>query len=365
MENKIWTLLARQLTGEATPEEIKELEQIIGQDPVLAKMAQEMKDAWNDTGSHEMQKALSSFSKIDVLIQSKANETFIEDSGTPVIPMHSKLRRFRVGIAAAAMMILLVSVWFVFQNRSKPGDDAAQLATTHEISTLSKSIREVNMPDGSVIHLNEGSKVTYNDGFNSKIREVWLTGEAFFDVAKNKEKPFIVHAGKINVRVTGTAFNIRSYPDEQNVETSLVHGSVEVTVTGDPSEKYMLTPNQKLVIPAVKRDTANANNTPTADKEGKYSNLKTVRDAYSKDSVIAEISWMEGKLAFSQTSFKDLALRLEKRFNVSFVFEDKSKEDLEFTGVFYKQTLSEALHRLAIAAPFNYHINDTAVYITK
>ena len=362
VEERIWTLLARQFAGEATSAELQELEQLLEQDPALRRTAQKMLEAWHDPGKNDMQKALSSFAKIDAQIKQKESSVASQPAPVYTLARPSLLRRYRSAIAVAASIVLLAGAWFVFFNNN--GGESKNIAL-QEIITPVNSIREIKMPDGSTVWLNEGSKMEYGDQFNDKIREVWLTGEAYFDVVKNKKKPFIIHAGRINVKVLGTAFNIKSYPGEKNVETSLIRGSVEVTLNDDPSKVYILNPNQKLVVPAADNkmpDTLSLAN--PADKEVKYAKIGKVADNIA-DTIIAETSWVDRKLAFYESSFKDLAELMERRYNVSFVFSDKQKEELVFTGVFYRQTLPEALRALSLTAPFNYRIQDSTVYILK
>lgn len=361
MEERIWTLLARQFTGEATLAELQELEQLLAQDPALKRTARKMLDAWHDPGKSDMQKALSSFAKIDAQIQ-QAGKSTSEPAPVYRLSNPSIVRKYRIAIAVAASIALLLGAWFVFFN-NRTGQ--SKEIVLQEIITPLKSIREIKMPDGSMVWLNEGSKLEYGDEFNDKIREVWLTGEAYFDVAKNKEKPFIIHANKVNVKVLGTAFNIKSYPGEKNVETSLIRGSVQVTVDDDPSKVYILKPNQKLIVSVADNTTPDSLSAPAhSSNEVKYTTIGKVTDNAS-DTIIAETSWVDRKLAFYESTFKDLAIQLERRYNVSFVFKDKRKEELVFTGVFYKQTLEQALHALSISDPFNYRIQDSTVYILK
>ena len=89
---------------------------------------------------------------------------------------------------------------------------------------------------------------TYDSLYGNNLREVTLSGEAYFDVVKNPKKPFIIHTGKINIKVLGTIFNVKSYPGEKTIETSLIKGSIEVSFPSTPSKKIILKPNQKLVI---------------------------------------------------------------------------------------------------------------------
>jgi len=361
VEERLWTLLARQFGGEATLAELQELEQLLAQDPALKRTAKKMLDAWHDPGKSDIQKALSSFAKIDAQIQQNG-KTIEEPAHVYQLSSPSIFKKYRIAIAVAASIVLLAGAWFIFFNNNT---SESKKLVLQEITTPLKSIREIKMPDGSTVWLNEGSKMEYGDQFNDKIREVWLTGEAYFDVVKNKKKPFIIHAGRINVKVLGTAFNIKSYPGEKNIETSLIRGSVEVTLNDDPSKIYILKPDQKLVVPVTDNTTADSVSAATqTDKEVTYSKIGKISDNRA-DTIIAEASWVDKKLAFYASSFKDLAVLMERRYDVSFVFRDKQKEALVFTGVFYKQTLPEALRALSLTAPFNYRIQDSTVYILK
>ena len=289
--------MARKLTGEATAEELNELEQLLEQDPVLKNTAKKMEDAWHESPGGDMQKALSSFARIDKQIQKPSVSA--EPAVVRELP-GARRKRYRIAwIAAAACVVLLAGAWFVFFN-TNPGREKA--IVLQEISTPSKTIREIKLPDGSTVRLNEGSKLEYSNAFNDQLREVTLSGEAFFDVVKDKEKPFIIHANKVNIRVLGTAFNIKSYPGEGSVETSLIRGSVEVTINDEPGKKYILKPNQKLVVP-LSADTAAAAGTAPAAKEIRYDTLRKI--AYTpSDTLVAELSWIDLKLAFYESSFK-------------------------------------------------------------
>ncbi len=355
MEDRIWTLLARHCTGEATAAEEQELEALLAEDPALKNTAQKIIASWHIPEQSDAQKAFRAFNRLDARIQEAA--AAVKETPVVSMPHRSFLRRYRFLLSGAAAVILLTAAWWVLQGISKPGS-AAISAPQQEIATLPGSIRKIKLPDGSMVWLNEGSKMGYNDAFNNSVREVWLTGEAYFDVAKNPEKPFIIHAKKVNVKVLGTAFNVRALPDQSTVETSLVRGSVEVTIDGAPDTRYLLKPNQKLVVPADAKDSK------TIASAVKYYPLKKVADEHA-DSLITDVSWIDRKLAFYESNFRDLAVELEKRYHVSFVFRSKAAEELVFTGVFHEQNLQQALHALSLTAPFKYIISDSTVIISN
>lgn len=350
VEDRIWTLLARQCAGEATAAELQELETLLAQDAALKSAAQKIIAAWHSPGNSHMQQALTSFARVDALIQQGLHSQ-LERKRTPVIRLRTLLT------AAACIIALLIGGWFLY-FANKPAGSAA--LARQEVSSLPGSIRKIKLPDGSLVWLNEDSKMGYNDAFNDKTREIWLTGEAFFEVTKDKTRPFIIHTRNVNVKVLGTAFNVRSYPHDKNITTSLIRGSVEVTLNNEPGKKYLLKPDQKLVVAAQDdAHTVNSQTTPVV-----YAPLKKVADPQS-DSLVAEVSWVDRKLAFYETTFKDLAVDLGKRYHVNFVFRSSTAEQLTFTGVFYEQTLAEALHALSLTAPFRYRIEDSTVFIAK
>ncbi len=357
IQDDIWTLLARRLSGEATPEELQQLEQLLAQDPALATTAQQITDTWHDTAKNDTQKALDAFAKIDAQIQSQKELAPVYQLSRP-----SWFSKYRIAVAAAAI-VLLAGAAFIFLQNNTGNKEVKPLALQNFI-TPAKTIRHITMTDGTKIWLNENSKLEYGDKYNDKTREVWLTGEAYFDVTKNEKKPFIIHTQAVNVKVLGTAFNIKSYPGEKMVETSLIRGSVEVSLASNPSKVYLLKPNQKLVVPVA--DTSSVDSLPASaaiNKEIKYGTIGKVADNLSSDTIIAETSWIDQKLAFYESSFKDLAVRLERRYNVEFVFKDPRKEAIVFTEVFYQQTLSQALRALSLTASFHYQVKDSIVYI--
>ena len=103
------------------------------------------------------------------------------------------------------------------------------------------------LPDGTVVWLNAGSRIEYKIPDNKPVREVTMEGEAYFNVSKDPDHPFTVNAGEMIIKAYGTAFNVKAYPDEKAVETTLVEGSVSVEIENKPSNKTMLRPNDQAI----------------------------------------------------------------------------------------------------------------------
>lgn len=364
-QDRIWELLAKKLAGEASAHELEELEDKLRQSPDLHYPMQTISDLWfqnppvSEDAFTAYDKHLARMKERGIL-QDPASTDLPED----LFPPRRKFPRNMV-LGLLAFVLLGVGAYTWYPAAVEPTHIPDQASTTlNEVSTLNGSQSKVMLPDGSQVWLNSGSKITYAKDFGAAIREVNLVGEAFFDVVKNPAKPFVIHARNVNIRVVGTAFNVKSYPGDKTTETSLIRGIIEVNITNRPAEKIILKPNEKLVVAADEKPLENA------AKPQMVSLKKTpqvVRDSISYlavDSTVIETSWMEHKLIFNDESFYDLARRMERWYGVTIRFSDNRLEKLRLTGNLEQETLQQALKALKITAPFNYKIEKGEVIIT-
>lgn len=261
--------------------------------------------------------------------------------------------------------------FIVYTRENKAAFASADRVAQSEVSTKTGSRTKIQLPDGSSVWLNGGSKLVYdNIHFGETMREVTLTGEAYFDVVKNKEKPFIIHANKINVRVIGTAFNIKAYPGEKNTEASLIRGSIEVTMKNSRG-KIMMRPNDKLVISneeiteAAERNDKSNGQKAIVEKPGSFITMQHLTMA-KDESTILETAWVENKLIFDDESFEEVALKMERWYGVSIRFSDNRLKKQRLTGTFEKESITEALQALQLSTPFfKYKINNQLITIFK
>jgi transmembrane sensor len=186
-----------------------------------------------------------------------------------------------------------------------------------------------NLPDGTIGWLNSGSHLTYSLPFNNN-RKILLEGEAWFDVAHNKNSPFEISAGNSKVKVLGTSFNVCAYPGSHYVEVVLQQGKVEFS-SGSTSQKITMGPSQKLVFYNNKIDLS------TTDPS-KYK------------------AWTEGKLIFRGDNMTEVAGRIERWYNVKVILADRDLEKFSFRGTFEDDSLKEVLHLLAMTSPIGYKI---------
>ena len=223
------------------------------------------------------------------------------------------------------------------------------------------------LPDGSTVILNRQSRLTYNKDFGVTKREICLTGEAYFDIARNESVPLTVMAGSVKIRVMGTAFNVRAYTQDSTIETSLIRGSIEVSSTDDPERTIRMRPNEKIIFG---KDIPSLSSTPGVKiPEHRMPSQAFVQMNRIKpnptDSTINEIVWVQDKLVFSKEPFYSLAQKMERWYQVKIRFKDTISQQLSLTGSLEKETLTEALDALKQLTPFNYRIDSGIVTISK
>jgi len=207
-----------------------------------------------------------------------------------------------------------------------------------KVSTMAGDSKQVVLSDGSVVTLNAESSLIYNKSFKGNMRTVKLTGEAFFEIKKDSGKPFIVETDKLKIKVLGTTFNVKSYPDDVKIETTLATGSVEVMQ--DNIEPIVLQPAQKAIFH--KRD--NSVNVETAEPE-----------------IVS--AWKYGKLIFNKTALKDVILDIERKYDVNIKVGSNNLLQYEFTGTFDNLTLKEALQLLETSSDIKYELKNNEVML--
>jgi transmembrane sensor len=215
--------------------------------------------------------------------------------------------------------------------------------------------KNFQLPDGSVVTLNGGSKVTIGEGYGTSTRDIFLEGEAFFDVKHNKEIPFIVHTAAMDVRAVGTAFDVKAYPGEKITETSLIRGVVEVTLKEEQHRRVLLQPNQKVqwkVQEILRGQAVNEKSKPDNNAVQEESGVQNITK--TDEGEIKETAWKENKLVFTDESFTDIAVLLERWYGVKIVFADDAIRSYRFTGIFEKEELGSVLGILKESRNFSY-----------
>ncbi len=238
------------------------------------------------------------------------------------------------GIAASILLFLSIGLFQLFNFK------------TEEIAYIVKETKKgqkilIQLTDGSTINLNSESSVKYSANFDGDIREVYLEGEGFFNVTKNKNKPFVVYADNITTTVLGTSFNVSAYKDDNEIIIALVTGKVLVEDT--ENHKVLLTPD--LMV--------------SYDKKTKNGFKKSTFD-FNK-----VIGWKNGILSFNEATLAQVFTNLERWYDINITVDKKVDLEGKYTGSFQNEPLKNILDAFSIVENYEYKIVGKNVSITK
>jgi transmembrane sensor len=279
-----------------------------------------------------------------------------------------RIRRLPVwmGWAAAASIVLGIIIWEFIPTKSEQVNqvvyennrEKALTPLTEKINNTDKAIL-VTLDDGSSIFLNPNSKISYAQNFNQgNIREIYLSGEAFFEVAKNPNKPFLVYANELITKVLGTSFNVRAYADEKDVTVKVRTGRVAVAVARitDVQQKMssreldgiMLLPNQQAVL--------------------SRQEVRLVKSLVENPAVISKNqpqNLMQQQFIFNANNATQVFESIEKAYGVDIVFDENLLSQCQFTGNITDESLYEKLDIICKTIEAQYQILDAQVIITS
>jgi len=266
----------------------------------------------------------------------------------------------------AASVILIFGIGFLFKKNFLDKSSISEKLQQVFVKPGSKS--KIILPDGTVVRLNGSSKLSYHKDFNKNVREVDLEGEAYFDVTKDAAHPFIVHTSNIDIKVLGTIFNVKSYDQDQTIETTLLRGSIEVYNKDDPSApKVILKPNEKLVYRKDKEDDLASQKNEAGDSLKEYERDQDISistlAANKPDSLKEETSWLYNRLVINGDDFNNLATKFERWYGVKINILSEDLKKYHFNGIFENETIEQALNALQLTVKFHYKINDEVVEI--
>lgn len=234
-------------------------------------------------------------------------------------------------IAAILIPLFMIARGYYYHTQTK----------LTEVTVAYGETRHLFLPDSSEIWINAGSHIKYPKTFNDKQRLVYLEGEAYFSVRKDQSRPFIVKTEQLSVKVIGTKFNVKAYPEDELITTTLTSGKVEIITP--TKESKILQPNEQLTY-----------NTSTS--------LMHIENISSTETN----AWLSGQLLFINSSFKDIKQTLERRFNV--IIEDKAGIPASklYTAKFMKgETLNEILNVLEDVVGFSYRQQGKIIVISE
>lgn len=354
-DNRLIYLLAQKKSGEITLEEQLELSELLKKDYATLFLSEGIDEVFESNLHYGKSVSGNTINEALTILHKKIMETGQE----PIYFGNHKYKRLKVwSMAASVLLIVSATVFYLVTPAPRHPAPSNNIVTTQKGSKTN-----LVLPDGTKVWVNADTKLIYDKEFGNTTREVTLTGEAYFDVVKDKSRPFIIHTSAVQVKVLGTAFNVRSYPTEKTTEATLIRGSVEVTLNVNPNEKVILKPNEKVVIenesallPVKSADTAIV-------RKPKVPMVINPVHFDKKDQEVYETMWVKNILAFDETPFDDMIAELERWYNVRILVKNRELSASTYTVTFENKSLDEVLEGLQFSAHFQYQVKDGVVII--
>ncbi len=330
MENKeAKELIIRYLDGDISSGERNQLTQWMHLSEVNAAFYAEVKDTWETTIIHANKVAGSEK-------EWQRFKSRLQNGQQQVLQYSQRVLRAWQSVAAVLVVMVSVISWLLFQNIQQSKVLAAGVIKT-VVPVGEKS--QVVLPDGTVVWINSGSELSYSNVFGLHSRDVQLKGEAYFEVTKNTELPFIVLTKDCQVQVLGTRFNVKSYEENAFTETALAEGSV--ALTSKNGQRAVMEPGQVAV----------------ASSDGSIS--------FKSLNIENLICWKDHILRFDNTPLIDVVSQLERWYGVNIKIDNiAGLKDRRFTFTIKTESLSEILHVFQLVNPISYDITGDTVHIT-
>jgi transmembrane sensor len=293
-------------------EELEELVNLLQEDNAGAALSGRMQELWEEVKANDTSYPVDWNKMYDTVIRSEER--------LPEIRI--KRKRGWIRIAAAAMIIFSGSALYWFLNNKAGNEGRPHTATTDVVKprdSLRVNKRQIiHLPDGSTVILNADTRLDYPSAFSGKTREIFLSGEAYFDIKHDPKKPFLVHTGKIVTKVLGTTFDIKAYPGDESIKVTVTRGKVQV-----------LNENKSLGL-------------ITANQQISFSRKTEEYVEKSVDSKVV-VAWKPEEIAFNDITMAEAAKRIELRFGTSVEFINPAIKNCRVTATFSDDDMLEEI----------------------
>ena len=359
-EQYFFDLLSLKLSGDATESQLAEISTMLKVNPSLQFLYDQMIEpvyCEKEAASKADQAYATHYVKMQLagMFDSANNQNLEPELEKPT--GFSKRKLAFIGIAAGIFTIFFINYSL---RLDKSVTKQTNNAFVNEVVTKRGSKSSIKLPDGTIVRLNTDSRLTYLNFTAGKNREVTLIGEAYFDVAHDSSRPFIIHTGKINIKVLGTSFNVRNYPQDKELETSLIKGKIEVSLESRPEDIITLKPTEKLIIAKDQDELATATKVKSSiDNKVVLTSITYLRH----DSLVAETSWLNDKMVFVNQPLDKIAIELERKYAITVSFKDEKVKKYRYTGVFENVSLEKVFQLIKYSKNINYKIDDKNIVI--
>jgi transmembrane sensor len=344
-------LMAKRIGKSATEEELQELEIFLKENPGHRNMqsvakALKLKTKQSGDSSEERDLTEGLYKLWERIGEAESRQLYAA----------KEKRSYRIWTAAAAILVACLTGFYFYIARPTANESDRMVMNT--IYVPFGKTRKLILPDGTRVQLNSGSTISWPGSFAGDVRQVSLKGEGFFDVTKNKKKPFLVVTDQLTIKVLGTVFNVKAYQDDKNTETTLLKGKVQVQLKDRPEKNIILLPNEKLVVMNESSMIEDPVNNKEARTEYQLKKLPGI-----KPEEIKETAWLSNRLVFINESFESVARQMERKYNVQLVFDDQELKTEQLSGVLEKESLENALEIIKLTTPLKFRMEGRTIHI--
>ncbi len=362
-------LLVNYLTGEATEKERVSAINWIKESPENSRYFEEFKQVYlasKTVQATDPDLTAVSWEKVKLKHYKELASKVQEENST------GKIRFIRDILRYAAFIALAVSIGYTgfrfFKNEVFNASDEIWNIVEAPYGSRTNLI----LADGSKVWLNAGSNLKYSSYFGQKNRKVFLDGEAYFDIARDTSSQFVVSTSHLDIKVYGTEFNVKAYSSEDNIQTTLVNGSITLEgkiISEHGKRSVTLEPNQTATFYISERKR----NVTSEDQEKEVTTpIPRINPRKAENLVITPdintvvyTSWKDPLWVFESESLLSLATKFERRFNIKFVFESKNLKTYKFNGILKDETLEQVLNVLKLTVPIDYRIENNSVILSE
>lgn len=254
----------------------------------------------------------------------------------------------------AAVIVLSISISILWNLGSTIGKTKLDSTFCEVIVPIGEK-SQIILPDGTHVWINSGSRFKYPTLFGANSREVFLQGEAYFDVTKQNGKTFVVNTSDVKVKVLGTAFNVKCYPGDTKTSTTVVRGLVQVEKLMGKKEVTLIKPSEMAVVMHSK------SNSILDLKENKEAKIIMVN--HINPEVVT--CWKDHLLVFSDEPLEDMAVKMERWFNIKILIPDNKLRTERYNGKFVRnETIYQVLEAIKLTTPITYKLNNNEIIIT-
>jgi transmembrane sensor len=351
------------LSGHSLPEEEHFISEWKKQSEENRKLFNNIKNAWIASSQLKFENPF----EVNLALKEVKSKMKITSSVSFLKSNNIGINSF-IKIAALFIIVFtlgICSVLFFGKLFTKPSESVCRFEAP-------KGSRAVTyLPDGTKVWLNAESSLEYSTDFNTKKRVVKLTGEGYFKVKTNRSKPFIVMVDGLSIKAFGTSFNIKAYPEEKQVETTLEEGIVKIEgkEKNNKSFTYEMKPKQKIIYYKAEKQFAN---NEAKEKQHIESVKKAEEFVQSNTEPIVSVnnvktelytSWKDSLWIIKAEKLEDLAVLLERRYNVTISFINNDVKKYRFTGAIQNETIEQIFEIMRLTMPVSYSIDKGQVSV--